>query len=140
MENKAKQLLKSKSIKVTRGRVNILSILLAAERPQSCEDIYRDLLKLGADINLSTVYRTVAGLVQNSLINAVNLPGMDKTLYEYSPHPHRHHLVCVGCNTILPLNGCPLKDFQQQVESKTGFKIKGHNLDLYGYCPSCNGD
>ena len=137
MQNTAKTILKEKSIKITKGRIAVLCELMHSAEPLSCEKLFLRVNRAGSDINLSTVYRITASLVKSAVINAVSLSGTEKTLYEYSPNVHRHMLVCIGCSRILPLENCPLRTYVKDVEGKTGFTVKGHNLDLYGYCPDC---
>ena len=48
--------LKSKELKVTKGRIAILKVLYEADRSLSVENILEECKKFGVDINLSTVY------------------------------------------------------------------------------------
>ena len=55
----SQEFLKSKNIKVTRGRIEILDILKNAESSLSAEKIYLLSREKSININLSTVYRTL---------------------------------------------------------------------------------
>lgn len=137
MEDKINQILASKNVKITKGRKMLLKILIEEKKPLSAEEIYRAFIEKGENISLSTVYRIVTALADKQIITALNLPAMDKALYEYNS-AHTHHLVCTQCNKILPLTHCPLGDFTAHIEDDTGFKIQGHSLDMFGVCPDCS--
>lgn len=136
MEKDVKQILSAKNVKITKGRCQLLSILMEQKRPLSAEDIYRFFMEKGENISLSTVYRIVLALAEKRIITPLTLPAIDKTLYEYCD-AHTHHLVCTSCNKILPLTHCPLGEFTAHIEGDTGFIIKGHSLDMFGVCPDC---
>jgi len=50
---------------------------------------------------------------------------------------HRHYLICLGCKKIMPIDHCPLGDYEKSLAKKTNYLISGHRLDIYGYCPEC---
>jgi Fur family ferric uptake transcriptional regulator len=49
---------------------------------------------------------------------------------------HHHHLICLKCGKIIPLE-CPLKDYEEQISDQTKYNIFEHRLKLYGLCPDC---
>ena len=50
---------------------------------------------------------------------------------------HMHHLICMKCHKRIDISHCPLGDFECRVAAETGFDIRGHNLELFGYCSEC---
>ena len=56
MKVESQEFLKSKNIKITKGRLEILDILKSAENSLSVENIYAILREENVNINLSTVY------------------------------------------------------------------------------------
>lgn len=73
---------------------------------------------------------------KNLLIKS-NIPGSNKAIYELNRFKHTHYLICSNCNKMFPVDGCPLEEYERQLETKTGFEIKGHKLDIYGVCKDC---
>ena len=67
----------------------------------------------------------------------LNLPDYNKSLYEYNHNEHRHHMICIKCHKMQPVTGCPLEEYEKLIESKFDFTVKGHNLEVYGYCNGC---
>ena len=124
-------------LKKTRHRLAVLDILDHSEQPLTAEQIYASLQDRQVAINLSTIYRTLDTLVLNKLVTRLSITQDGRALHEYNRRVHRHYLVCQGCRKIIPIDGCPLADYSRQLEKETGFKINGHKLDLFGYCPQC---
>ncbi|AFA48021.1 Fur family transcriptional regulator [Acetobacterium woodii] len=129
--------LKKKGLKSTKHRMAILDILVKKDHPIAAEQIFLEMQKMAISINLSTVYRNLEVLAEKNLVTKLALSGDDRYVYEYNRMIHRHYLICLGCKKILALEDCPIKGYEQQIESETDYQIVGHKLDLYGYCPSC---
>ena len=129
--------LNSCGLKKTKHRMAILDILDQSEQPMTAEQVFADLHDRQVSINLSTVYRTLDTLVANKLLTRLSLTKEGRALYEYNRRIHRHYLVCLGCHTIIPIDGCPLEAYSRRLETETHYTISGHKLDLYGYCPLC---
>ena len=132
------ELLKKSGLKSTRQRIAILDILRAKELPATAEDVYLELRDAGIAVNLSTVYRAMEIMAECRLIRKFGITGEEKAFYEFIGVLHRHFLVCLDCKKIQPVDGCPLGGYEQALERQTHFKISGHKLDIYGYCPDCN--
>ncbi len=129
--------LKRSGLKNTKHRTSILEILEQNNQPIAAEEVFIALQKKGLSTNLSTVYRTLESLNDKSLVNKLNISGDNRTLYELNHMVHRHYLVCLECKKILAIDDCPLENYEKTIEEKTNFKIEGHKLDIYGYCPEC---
>ncbi|KNZ42069.1 Fur family transcriptional regulator [Acetobacterium bakii] len=129
--------LKEKGLKSTKHRMAILDILVKKDHPISAEQIFFEIQEMDVAINLSTVYRNLEVLVEKSMVTKLTLSGDNRSVYEYNRMVHRHYLICLGCKKILAIEHCPIKKYEQQIESETDYKIVGHKLDLYGYCPEC---
>lgn len=130
-----KQKLIANGLKPTKHRCQIFEIFYHTQKPLSAEEIYRQLLKSGQSINLSTVYRTLDALKNSDIIRSLNFEGNDKTLYELKQR-HTHYLMCLGCKKMQPVMYCPLDNLEQLSRQKN-FEITEHRLDIYGYCQEC---
>ncbi|HWP52078.1 MAG TPA: Fur family transcriptional regulator [Clostridia bacterium] len=129
--------MRQRGLKSTKTRLSILSILAQSEQPLDAEQVYLALKARNIFANLSTVYRALEVLAQKELITGLTLSAAHRTLYALRQNIHRHYLVCLGCKKMLPVEGCPLSDYERQLEQQTGYLISTHELDLYGYCPMC---
>ena len=130
-------ILKAKGLKVTKHRNSVLEVIEAENQPITAEDIYIELKNKGISINLSSVYRILDTLVENSLVNKYVIGENNKTSYEINSLKHKHHLICTRCNRVFPLDNCPLKTYEEQLESSLDFEITGHKLEIYGICSDC---
>ena len=124
-------------LKNTKYRVYIIDLLSKSERLMSAQDIYLELMKKKVNINLSTVYRTLDKLVETEIVNRVQMEREKQALFEYNRNIHHHFLTCLGCNKIIPIYECPLKDYEIKLEKETGFILTGHRVEFFGYCKEC---
>ncbi len=130
-------ILKNGNLKATKHRYAILEVLERNESPVTAEDLYIKLKEQGVSISLSTVYRGLETLHEKGIVIRSNLPDYHKAVYEFNRNEHQHHLICVKCRKMLPVKGCPLEEYEKHIASKFGFRVKGHNLEVYGYCDHC---
>lgn len=133
-----KELFRSRGIKNTNQRRWVYSCLIEKKQPITAEDIYMELIKKeSTKLNLSTVYRVLETFAKKNIVqkSRINIEG--KATFEINHMDHRHHLVCMKCNMILPIKGCPLEDYENSLASSTGFEIMEHHLEIKGICPDC---
>jgi len=137
-QNELKELLKQQQLKMTRPRLAVLALLEKNEQPVSAEEIFLALQKEAVSVNLSTVYRILETLSEKKLIKKFSIAGESKLLYSFAREEHGHYLICLKCRKFLPLEHCPLEDYEKALAQQTNYTIAGHSLDIYGYCPECN--
>jgi Fur family transcriptional regulator, ferric uptake regulator len=128
--------LKNVDLKVTPGRLSILTVLENNSKPLSVKEISA---KLGKEsVDLATLYRTVNSLVEKRLIRQIDFK-QDFSYYELAKDKHHHHhLVCVNCSRIADLESCDLPKIEKQNLKKYGFaKIDEHVLEFFGLCMDC---
>lgn len=124
-------------IKNTKQRTAILTILANVGKPLTVSDIYQEMQALKIDVNLSTIYRSLDIMSNKGLITKISNLQDNKAMYEVNQGIHHHYLYCIGCEKIITIEHCPLIDYENQLYISTGYKIIGHKLNVFGYCPSC---
>lgn len=129
--------LKKKGLRNTRHRTEILKVLSEAEYPLTIDGIYLELVNNNISINPSTVYRTLETLVSNNLVLKLKISGDNRSFYELDQHLHKHYIVCLDCKKMQAIEHCPLDEYEKKISKKTNFQIKGHRLNIYGYCADC---
>lgn len=96
-------------------------------------------------LNLSTVYRQLAALLEAGEVLKVDLPGQSAR-YEAacvrsrhadargSHDHHHHHFHCTACSRVFPIHACPgtMDDL-----APPGFRVARHDLTLHGLCVDC---
>mgnify|MGYP001016173531 CR=1 FL=1 len=132
-----KDLLKTGNLKSTKHRNALLETLEQSGLPLTAEELFLRLKEKNVSISLSTVYRILETLVDKGFVIRSQLATGNKALYELSHKDHHHHLHCVRCRQIFPVDGCPLEDYEQLLADRFGFTVTGHNLEVFGYCEKC---
>lgn len=132
-----KDLLKREGLKNTKHRISILDEIETCEQPVSAEQIFLRLQDKHISINLSTVYRALETLVEKNIVIKSSITGDAKALFEPYQMEHKHHLVCVKCKKMFTVDGCPFEEYEKILHEKIGFDVKGHKLEIFGYCKDC---
>ena len=128
--------LKLCNIKITKGRVCILDVLINCEKAVSVDYVFEAVKNKGVFIDLSTVYRTLDILVDKHIIDKFDL-GDGKYNYILKEGGHKHILECSLCHKELEID-CPMKQIEQLITNKTGFTSFQHEFKIKGICEECN--
>lgn len=123
--------LKSKGIKVTKGRVAILDFLSKAEKSLTVDTIYEECKSVGVDINLSTVYRAMELFEAKGIVDRFPLND-GRFSYRIRKEEHKHILQCSICHKEVEIP-CPMKQFEEIVQNETGFTLVEHNLIMKAF-------
>lgn len=141
-EEKAKDLLREKGLKVTSQRLMVLNILSAhGDEHLTVEEIYDLAKEESPEIGLATIYRTVQVLLELHVIEKVTF---DDGFARYelngeetgSGHRH-HHAICTQCGKVYSLETDLLDTLEKQVFESLGFEVTDHEVKLYGLCSAC---
>jgi Fur family transcriptional regulator, ferric uptake regulator len=101
----------------------------------SAQDLYLALRGLGQGMGLATVYRSLDVLKREGLIQVRLLPS-GESVYSMMQHD-RHHLTCLQCGVIVPIDACPVHHLEEQLSVSHRFKINYHLLEFFGLCEGC---
>lgn len=123
-------------IKKTIYRRHVWEILQDAEHPLTVPEIIAELDQRGVKAWQSTVYRNLESFLEQDLVRRTFRHGVDMAMFEFVREKHKHYATCLDCKTIIPLEECPL-DLYQSALAKQDFEVRGHNLEIYGYCEAC---
>lgn len=141
-EEKVKDLLREKGLKVTSQRLMVLNILSAhGDEHLTVEEIYDLAKEESPEIGLATIYRTVQVLLELHVIEKVTF---DDGFARYelngeetgSGHRH-HHAICTQCGKVYSLETDLLDTLKKQVFESLGFEVTDHEVKLYGLCSAC---
>ena len=141
-EEKVKDLLREKGLKVTSQRLMVLNILSAhGDEHLTVEEIYDLAKEESPEIGLATIYRTVQVLLELHVIEKVTF---DDGFARYelngeetgSGHRH-HHAICTQCGKVYSLETDLLDTLEKQVYESLGFEVTDHEVKLYGLCSAC---
>ena len=129
--------LRKKSRKVTGPRQAILEILRRHSHPMSNKEIFAALPK--GDCDLATVYRSMHLLESMKMVKRFDLgDGMARfELLAEGDDGHHHHLVCTGCSAVVEIEECFIRELEENIAARNGFKAITHKLEFFGICPRC---
>lgn len=130
-----KEFLKSREIKITNGRLEILNILKNSENSLSAEKIYQIFRDNNVNINLSTIYRTLELFEEKEITEKITL-GDGVFSYKLKKKTHRHYLECDICHKEVEIP-CPMSQIEEIVQNETGFTLTEHDLVMRGVCKEC---
>ncbi|HON72931.1 MAG TPA: Fur family transcriptional regulator [bacterium] len=134
MEN-AGEILRKIGEKITEQREAILQAIIDLARPVSADELYEYLLTTNK-VGRTTIYRTLELFEKKNLVRKVLFKdGIIR--YESNLLKHHHHLVCLSCGKILPLDGCFVAPVEGAILKGSDFLVTDHYLELYGYCAKC---
>ena len=126
-----RQELRKAGLKVTLPRLKILEILEQSEqRHLSAEDIYKELLDMGEDIGLATVYRVLTQFETAGLVNRHNFEG-GHSVFEMDEGEHHDHMVCVETGEVVEFVNDDIERIQREIAKQHNFELIDHSLVLY---------
>lgn len=126
-----RQELRKAGLKVTLPRLKILEILEnSSQRHLSAEDIYKELLEIGEDIGLATVYRVLTQFETAGLVTRHNFEG-GHSVFEMDEGKHHDHMVCVETGDVVEFINEEIERLQQEIAEKHGYELIDHSLVLY---------
>lgn len=144
-QEKFKEMLKEKGLKVTNQRLLVLQVLAEhGDEHMTAEDIFELVKEDYPEIGLATIYRTVQLLLDMQLVDRIMLDDgcvryeIGDFLDEQEGHRHHHHhLICTECGSVSAFRDDLLEDLEAYIEEETGFQVTDHELKFYGVCKKC---
>ena len=144
-QEKFKEMLKEKGLKVTNQRLLVLQVLAEhGDEHMTAEDIFELVKEDYPEIGLATIYRTVQLLLDMQLVDRIMLDDgcvryeIGDFLDEQEGHRHYdHHLICTECGNVSAFRDDLLEDLEAYIEKETGFQVTDHELKFYGVCRKC---
>ncbi len=132
--------LRERGQKMTKPRQLVLDAFLGIERHVTAEELFDAVRALDPGIGQATVFRTIKLLAEAGLAREA-LKDEGPRRYEHAfRHEHHDHLVCSACGGVVEFMDEGVERAQAAVYARYGYKACGHNLELYGLCPSCQAD
>jgi Fe2+ or Zn2+ uptake regulation protein len=128
--------LKEKGLKLTSQRLAIIEVLVdMTPFHPSADLIYREAIKKGQRLSLSTVYATLNELSKYGIIKMLEFDKMENR-YETNTAEHIN-LICKGCKKIMDYKSPFIID-THEISKKCRFRVTDSRLEYYGYCQECS--
>ncbi len=129
----------TRGIRLTRQRRAILQVIETADHHLDAAQILRWARKIEQSVDRVTVYRTLALLKKNGLVDELDLMHVSGEGHYYERVTGRGHLhiTCLRCAKVMEFETPHLQKIRHQVETAYSFKIEVARLEIGGYCQEC---
>lgn len=129
----------TRGIRMTRQRRVILQIIETASQHLDAAQILRKAVRIDANINRVTVYRTLGLLKRHGLVDELDLLHVkgDGHFYERRPQRDHMHMTCLRCGKVQEFESDLFDRVKGQVERDCHFHILLTRLEIGGYCSAC---
>jgi Fur family ferric uptake transcriptional regulator len=125
----ARATLREQGYRLTPQRNLIWEVLRGAGRHMTAEEV-------AAEVNVSTVYRTLELLVSLDLVVETRLEG-SACYYEVSPEPTHHHFVCTKCGAVGHFSDELLAPVHEELGERQAFAVSQIQVTAFGLCRDC---
>lgn len=122
-------------LRMTTQRRAILDLINTSNKHWDADEVLRALVDEGHSVGIATVYRGLASLESQGLIDSIQLA--DKKRYERANKTHHDHMICTKCGHIEEFSHQTIEELQQSAADEKGFQLTGHQLVMFGFCSSC---
>lgn len=126
--------------RMTRQRSAITTALVGLDDFRSAQQLHAQLRASGTEIGLATVYRTLAALAEEGVVDVLRTDDGEARYRRCSRREHHHHLVCRVCGTAVELDGPGIEEWAAAMGARYGFRDVAHTMELVGTCPACAAD
>ena len=100
------------------------------------EEIYGQVRRTAAGVNVSTIYRTLELLEQIGLVTHSHLSHGAPT-YHLAADAQHVHLVCRGCGGITEIAPAAVRPLVSALDAEPGFQVDVGHLTIFGTCAAC---
>lgn len=128
-----KEILHEHGYSVTAQRLLIFE-LLNDQEPMAMHELYK---RARSQLDRASIYRIVALFEHLGIVRRINIGWKYKVELGDKFAEHHHHLTCLKCHKVVPINEHELEAFITNVALSHRFKPVEHQVEIQGYCESC---
>lgn len=118
-------------------RAAVKELLEGAEDFRTAQEVHADLQEGGSKVGLATVYRALQSMADAEEVDRVRTPEGELAYRACTPG-HHHHLVCRACGFSIEVGAELVERWASEVAAKHGFTDAGHEVEIFGLCPTCS--
>lgn len=111
-------------------------ILKTSPTPLSLQDLHDQVRGQLPATAYSTIFRLLERLEKEGRVTRVDWRERGSR-FEWADRPHHHHIVCSDCGQTVDLDDHDLGFSERRIQSRTGFQVKHHSIELEGTCADC---
>jgi len=125
--------LKHTGLKATLPRVKVLELFTrSTQRHLTADEVYLQLVGMGFDLGLATVYRVLAQFEQAGLLKKSQL-GTARAVYELNDNePHHGHLVSLNDGAVHEFFDPQIEERLRAIASERGMEMADYVVTVFG--------
>jgi len=129
--------IKSKGLKYTPEREEILREILACKEHFDVDELYIKLKKRGSKVSKASIYRTIPLLIEAGYVQEVYKQD-NRAYYEVVLNKMPHiHFICLNCKNVAEIEDERLVDLIKDYANRTSFSLLSYHLEVFGICKDC---
>jgi len=129
--------IRRKGLRFTPEREIIAREIFEIDDHFDVDELYLRLRNKGKKLSKASIYRTLPLLIDCGLIQEVyHEDGHMHYEHVFGHDPHAH-VRCLECRRIEEFNDHRIKEIEEHISQKFGYRITGLRFELLGYCPDC---
>jgi Fur family ferric uptake transcriptional regulator len=129
--------IRERGLRRTPEREEILREIFAVHGHFDVDELYLQLKGKGSKVSKASIYRALPLLIDCGLIREVDFRDGHWHYEHIYGHAHHNHLLCLGCGEIKEFREPALDLLEAQLARTYHYHIKGHQLQVHGYCAAC---
>lgn len=135
--DKFREFLEIRKRKCTGERMRMVEHVFEKHNHFEADQLLVSMKEKGVRVSRSTVYRTLALLVEAGLLRELHFGA--RTAYEHDyGYPHHEHLYCEKCGRVIEFMSEELGRIQEEVCRKFRFRATNQKFIIQGVCENCN--
>jgi Fur family ferric uptake transcriptional regulator len=129
--------LENAGYRVTAPRRALAALISAREGSTfTAADLVAEVRSRRLGIGRATIFRAIDVLVSVGAVERLDRPTGEHAYVACVP-AHHHHVICTRCDGSIEIGDLGLGAVAREVARRTGYRIEGHRLELFGLCPAC---
>jgi Fur family transcriptional regulator, ferric uptake regulator len=129
----------ARGLRMTAQRRVLIGIIQDSLRHLDAAELLALARRQNPEIDRATVYRTIALLKRESLIDELDLMHLqgEKHYYEAKTSRDHCHMACFQCGAIIEYASSSFEELKAEIAKRSGFQIRVPRLELGGLCKRC---
>ena len=128
--NRLEEALRADGVRITRQRTALLKVLAESEDHPDANELHSRAREIDSTMSLATVYRTLAALEQQGLVQRHAFEGASAR-FEIADARHHDHLIDIEKGEIIEFRSAEIEKLQEEIADRYGYEIVSHRLELY---------
>lgn len=133
-DQQLERLLRRSGNSITKQRLLVFE-LLTDQEPVTMHELYE---RVAGQLDRASLYRIVTLFERLGIIRRINIGWKYKIELSDAFAEHHHHLTCLRCHSVIPINERELESFITTIASGHSFTPAEHQVEIQGYCQQCS--